>query len=120
MANHHVLVVEDEWLIARDYLAVLRAAGHVAVGPAATVEKALVLLDNERVDIALLDFQLGASTSAPIAARLSQLGIPFVLVTGHAGRGLPSEYTGGTVLAKPASPPKLIALIEALASQHLE
>ena len=118
MASYDVLVVEDEWLIARDYLAVLRSAGHVAVGPAATAEKALAFLDKEHVDIALLDFQLGASTSASIAVRLSQMGIPFILVTGHAGRVLPSEYTGGTVVAKPASPSKLIALIEALASKN--
>lgn len=100
MAPRRVLVVEDEWLIARDHVSILTDAGHIAVGPVATVAKAIALLDAERVDIALLDFQLGSQTSTPIAQHLAQHGIPFIVVTGHSSADLSAEFATGLIVAK--------------------
>jgi|SRR5215217_5508222 len=117
MAAVNVLIVEDEWLIARDYISIINGGGHTTVGPAATVAHALRLLDTERVDVAILDFQLGGETSAPIVARLNASGIPFLVVTGHAAADLPREFASGAVLAKPANPESLMVLVEQL-SRH--
>lgn len=114
MASYRVLIVEDEWLIARDYVSILGAAGHVPVGPAASVIAAEALLDNEQVDIALLDYKLGAGTSATLVQRLNQAGIPFIVSTGHAKADLPEEFSSGALVAKPADPRNLAATIERL------
>ena len=62
-----VLVVEDEFLIAMDLEAMLREHGWRVLGPAATVEEALRLLDGggETPDVALLDVNLRGRTVAP-------------------------------------------------------
>jgi CheY-like chemotaxis protein len=115
MAPFHVLIVEDEWLIAKDYVSILRAAGHVAVGPTATAGSALALLDTEQVDVAVLDFHLGDKTSTSVVRRLNQSGIPLIVVTGHSTDDLPPEFGPVAVVAKPANPEQLVALIERLA-----
>ncbi|MDP2782727.1 response regulator [Devosia sp.] len=118
MAAFNVPIVEDEWLIARDYASAIHAGGHVTIGPAQTVARALAMLDTERVDIAILDYQLGAETSASVVARLNKNGIAFLVVTGHAIADLPPEFAAGKMAAKPADPHWLKARIEQLAT-HL-
>ena len=114
MTLRRVLIVEDEWLIARDHVSTLTAAGHTVVGPVATVPKAIALLETEQVDLALLDFQLGTETSAPIAQRLAQHGIPFIVVTGHSETDFSPEFATGLILAKPATPEQLRLAVEQL------
>src|SRR5690349_3613845 len=55
LINRHVLIVEDEYLIADDIAQVLEQAGAAVVGPAPTRATALALLTSERIDIAVLD-----------------------------------------------------------------
>jgi DNA-binding NtrC family response regulator len=112
MTPRRILIVEDEWLIARDHVSILTAAGHIVVGPAATVAKAMALLNAEQVDIGLLDFQLGTETSALIAQRLVQNDIPFIVVTGHAGSDFSPEFATGLIVAKPATPNQLLSAVE--------
>jgi DNA-binding response OmpR family regulator len=114
MAAVNVMIVEDEWLIARDYISIIHGAGHTTIGPAATVASALRLLDQERVDVVLLDFQLRGETSAPVVARLNASSIPFLVVTGHAAIDLPRDFASGAMLAKPANPETLMGLLEKL------
>ena len=51
----HILVVDDEPLIAMDIVSNLREAGCEVVGPAATLERAVGLIENDFFDAALLD-----------------------------------------------------------------
>lgn len=53
-----VLIVEDEFLIAIDLKLLLERRGWWVLGPAATVEEALGLLDDELPAVALLDVTL--------------------------------------------------------------
>jgi ActR/RegA family two-component response regulator len=55
-----LLVVEDEYLIAADLTASLESLGVEVIGPAASVEEALSLVDNnsDRLDGAVLDINL--------------------------------------------------------------
>ncbi|SFB62432.1 CheY chemotaxis protein or a CheY-like REC (receiver) domain [Rhizobium sp. NFR07] len=80
--NTVVLVVEDELFIALELEGGLKADGFRILGPVASVEGAFALLDEQRPDIAVLDFNLGGEKATPIALRLDELGIPFVLASG--------------------------------------
>jgi CheY-like chemotaxis protein len=59
LAGRRILLVEDDFIIADDFTAAFEAAGAEVVGPAATLQKALELLEHtERLDGAVLDINL--------------------------------------------------------------
>lgn len=112
-----VLVAEDEWTIAEDHSSALRDAGYDVVGPAATVKASLNLINNEHVDIAILDIGLSADTSYPVAARLQELGVPFVFVSGYAARDLPNEFHNRPIVSKPALPKDIVSAVRRLLAE---
>ena len=59
-----ILAVEDEGLIAMELDDMLGDLGHEVIGPAATVESALRLLEGARPDAAVVDANLGACRQA--------------------------------------------------------
>ena len=78
-----LLVVEDETLLALDLVDKLAAMGCAVLGPAATVRDAHDLLDSATPDAAVLDINLGGETVTPVAERLREMGLPYVLVTAY-------------------------------------
>ena len=83
LINRHILVVEDEFLIAWALQDNLKLCGAHVIGPAASVEDALGLLEHERIDGAILDVSLGRDKVYPVAAALTARNIPFVFATGY-------------------------------------
>ncbi|MGK7868241.1 response regulator [Falsiroseomonas sp. E2-1-a20] len=106
-----VLVVEDEALVAMLVEDALLDAGFEVLGPAATVEEALSLLDRERPDAVVLDLNLAGETSTPVADLLAARGIPYVIATGYGASGLPPGHQKAMVLAKPYDPGELISML---------
>ena len=82
-AGRQILLVEDEYLIAWALQDVLTNCGAHVVGPAASVEDALELLEHEKIDGAILDVSLGHDKVYPVAAALTARNIPFVFATGY-------------------------------------
>ncbi|MGP3698041.1 response regulator [Rhodobacter sp. NSM] len=78
-----VLVVDDQYLIAMDLVCTLEQLGYRPVGPAASVADALATLARDGADLALLDESLSGESVLPVAMRLHEQGIPFVVVSGH-------------------------------------
>ncbi|MBZ9673228.1 response regulator [Mesorhizobium sp. B2-1-8] len=111
-----VLVVEDEWLIAEDVASELRAAGYPVVGPVSSVAAALQLVEADKVDVALLDIQLNAETSLPVAEVLLARGTPFAFVTGFGERDVPAPFRSCKFVAKPASETDILTAVAELAS----
>jgi CheY-like chemotaxis protein len=106
LAGLRVLVVEDEFLIALDLLAILDDLGCVALGPAATVEEALRLLAADPPDAALLDMNLRGIRATPVALALAAGGVPFATVTAYAS--LPEAvFDGVRLVAKPFTPERV-------------
>lgn len=110
--KRHVLVVEDEPLLALDLADELSRAGFDVLGPATTVASALGLLEVGRCDAAVLDVLLGNELSAPIVLRLQALRIPFVVITGYSSEQLSPEFACAVVLSKPARAEELISTLE--------
>ena len=97
-----MLVVEDEWMVADHIGMLLEDIGCEIVGPAATIEDALALLQTERIDGALLDANLNGISSAPVAAALCVARVPFIVVTGYGNLELPTnEMNAAPRLTKP-------------------
>ena len=109
-----VLVVEDEMMIALDVQMMLEDNGYAVLGPAGAVEGALRLLDDTRPDVAVLDGNLRGRPVVPVAQRLRDLGIPFVLSSAYDI----FPFDGSEALAgienvrKPATESRLIAALQ--------
>jgi DNA-binding response OmpR family regulator len=90
-----VLIVEDEFLIAMDLKELLEHHGWRVIGPAASVDGALRLLEREFPSVALLDIHLRNELVTPIAERLKERNVPFALASAYDR----PERLGGEVLA---------------------
>jgi DNA-binding response OmpR family regulator len=111
-----VLVVEDELFIAMELEGALTAAGFRVIGPAASVDVALDMLEEERPSFAVLDFNLGREKVVPVALQLKLLGVPFVLASASGPNELArySVFTGVDNLGKPTDYDRLVATISSL------
>jgi CheY-like chemotaxis protein len=110
-----ILVVEDEYMIADEICDGLADAGATVVGPAATREDAVGLIESGPViDCALLDLNLRGEPAYPIADLLMQRGTPFVFTTGYDLSSIPSRYTHVPRCEKPVSIAEVIQTIARL------
>ena len=107
-----VLVVEDDPLLAMDLDATLVGAGAVVVGLCRTLDEAMLRADAGDFAVAVLDFGLGSETVSPVARRLANRGVPFVLYTGKS-RHEPSmaEWRDYSIVQKPASTRALVSAV---------
>jgi CheY-like chemotaxis protein len=96
-----VLIVEDEYLVARDLEELLVSMGHVVVGPVDRIDEALELAHTSDFDFAVLDINLAGTYSFPVADVLRRRGVPFVFVSGYGSAGLVDGYRNETALCKP-------------------
>lgn len=96
-----ILVVEDEYFFADETKRKLEKLGAVVIGPTGSVQDALVLLDNNQVDGAILDIHLGDEQVFPVADELDSRDIPFVFATGYNPAVIPAKYTGFALCEKP-------------------
>lgn len=109
------LLVEDEAVIALDMTDILQDAGVIDIRVATTAEQGLALLEEGVVDFAILDVNLGTTTSLGIARALAEKRVPFVLTTGcNHGSGEMSAFPPSPVLQKPYSPDDIIEAIAGL------
>jgi two-component SAPR family response regulator len=108
LAGKRLLVVEDDFLIARDLSdTVAEAYGEVVsvvTEPASVVDTA----EREQVDCVLLNLNLNGSMDTGTAARLTEQGVPLVLVTGYSKDALPAALRDLPLVSKPVERSKLI------------
>lgn len=101
-ARRRVLIVEDEPLIAMMLEDFLDALEREVAGTADDVASALARIEAGGVEAAILDVNLrGGEQSWPVAARLDELDIPFILATGGSGDTIPESWRGRPILSKP-------------------
>jgi CheY-like chemotaxis protein len=102
MASLHVLIVEDEALIAMAMEMLVQDEGGVVVGPFAAVAPALAGIEGApRIDVAMLDRNLGSEVIWPVADALAARGVPFAFTSGHGAKDIPQRFAGADVLVKP-------------------
>lgn len=115
LAERHVLVVEDDYLIAAALAEELADRAAVVIGPAPSVERALILVDGAgQLDLAVLDVNLRGEEVYPVADVLAGKGIPFVLVTGYDRHAIPDRYRQGLILEKPVETSAVLSALRRL------
>ncbi len=97
-----ILVVEDDFLLALRLETLLGDAGYDVVGPAARLDQALTLIENEPVDAAILDVNLNGTLVFPLADALARQGAPFLFLTAYSDDHVyPKHLRGRPRLGKP-------------------
>ena len=108
-----ILVVEDEALIAAMVEDMLMELGATVVGPASSIAQALVLVNSDDFDAAVLDVNIRSEQVDPIAEILMARNVPLVFATGYGASAHGVRYA--PVIEKPYTLEKLAnALTSAL------
>jgi DNA-binding NtrC family response regulator len=98
----HVLVVEDEFMIAMQLTDWVAAHGWKVAATAASVGQALaVLRSSEPVDAALVDMNLNGHLAEEVIDALEARDIPLVLVTGYTRADLGARFEHCKLVNKP-------------------
>ena len=119
LAGRDVLLVEDSLIIALDAEDIVGRLGAATVSTAATIEGALDLIEETRPSVAMLDINLGDSTSFAIADRLASLDVPFLFATGYGEQAqLPPQHRGRTVVQKPYMLENVARAMDELLGMH--
>jgi two-component SAPR family response regulator len=109
-----ILVVEDEFLIAMDMAYAIEEWGASVVGPLGSQTEALDFLarGDARIDVAVLDVNLGSHTAFDIADKLRELDVPVIFVTGYDASSIPERYRGVLRCEKPVDQAELGRALE--------
>uniref|UniRef100_UPI0025E309C8 response regulator n=1 Tax=uncultured Sphingomonas sp. TaxID=158754 RepID=UPI0025E309C8 len=113
LQGRSILVVEDDYMIARDVQEELEGAGAAVVGPVPSVSDALHLIESKAIDAAVLDVNLGQERSFPIAEALEARAIPFLFATGYNSADIPDEWQRAVIVMKPLRIEAVEQLLEA-------
>jgi CheY-like chemotaxis protein len=96
-----ILVLDDEPLISmmlQDWLSELACE---TIGPAGSVQGALVLIEDTPPDAAILDLSLGDERSYAVATALRARRIPFAFATGYGDKSVIAAFKDEMILSKP-------------------
>ena len=98
-----ILIVEDDTLISIDIECMLEGLGYRVAGTASRIHVAMDFLNkqDEMIDCAILDVQVGGHTCLPIAQALDDLGVPYLFITGHDKETVRKLGLTGDVIQKP-------------------
>jgi len=117
-APRHVLLVEDEELVAMTMVDELRSRGWEVVGPVATLDEAQALVaEGVHIDAAILDINLRGRWVHSLAEELTRRGVPFVVCTGYEIIDPDGRFARAPLVAKPIAPHQLGATLDELVNR---
>jgi len=115
LEGRSILIVEDEPVTALNLTRLLERAGATVVGPALSVADAQARMADHRIDMALMDVNLGGDSRVfPLAEALAALRVPFAFVSGHPRSLMPPHLHDRPFVAKPFSEGEILALVKKL------
>jgi len=112
-ASRSILIVEDEPLIAMMLEDFLDSLGHKVSGTCDNVQCALDEVEKGGFDLAILDVNLKGENVWPVATRLREKNVPFVIATGGHVDPPPAEFANVPVIEKPYTVDRVTPALEA-------
>ena len=112
-ASRSILIVEDEPLIAMMLEDFLESLGHSISASCDTVDSALAEVDKGGFDLAILDVNLKGRNVWPVASRLREQGVPFVIASGGHVDPPPAEFASVPLIEKPYTVDRVTPAIDA-------
>lgn len=109
LRERHILVVEDDFLLASELCRALEQAGATIVGPVPDLPAALDLIASAPVvQGAILDVNLRGQMVFPAADMLIERNLPFLFATGYDQAVIPSRFCHVLRLEKPIAPAEAV------------
>ncbi len=112
-----ILIVEDEPLIAMMLEDFLESLGHDVRATCDNVTDALREVEKGGFDLAILDVNLKGESVWPVAQKLRERSVPFVLATGGHVDPPPPEFAGVPVIEKPYTIDRVTPALDAAYAQ---
>jgi len=116
-APRNILIVEDEPLIAMMLEDFLESLGHSVHGSCENVPDALAQVEQGGFDLAILDVNLNGQTAWPVAHKLREKSIPFIIATGGHVEPPPAEFADVPVIEKPYTVDRVTPALDAALPQ---
>ncbi len=113
LAGRRILIVEDDFLVARVLVDLLEDAGAQIAGPIGSLDEAIRFLESDMqpLDAAVLDVNLHGRKSYPIADILAARRVGFVFATGYGAGILQEKYQRHPRCEKPFDQAGLLAAL---------
>lgn len=115
LCDLNIVILEDDYYQAQDCRMILEEAGARVVSISATLPDLDRLLAQGRVDLMLIDINLGHGLSFDFARSLKARSIRFAFLTGYDAEMLPDDLAGSPYLSKPADAARIVAALADLA-----
>ncbi len=112
-ASRRILIVEDEPLIAMMLEDFLESLGHSISATCDSVAGALAEAEKGGFDLAILDVNLKGQNVWPVASRLREQGVPFVIASGGHVDPPPAEFASVPLIEKPYTVDRVTPAINA-------
>jgi CheY-like chemotaxis protein len=112
LAGVRVLLVEDNYVVAREMFETLQRMGATVKGPFGSLIAATTGYDG--CDVALVDVNVRGEPVFPLADRLLRDGIPVALVTGYDRSALPIGFRALPLISKPVELCTLEAVLQSM------
>ena len=102
-AGRRILVFEDETMAALMLERMLGKLGYRVAGRAGTATAALAIIkmDTQDIDAAILDGNLSGESSEEVAGALEAYGLPFIVTTGYLDRQVLAGFEGRPIIYMP-------------------
>lgn len=123
LEHHSVLIIEDEFLIARDLWRIVEDMGHSVCGVAGNADVAITLAASEKPTLVLADLRLADGQFSGIdAARMitSSADIPIVFVTAYPEQAARTFASDPYIVRKPFHPATIAAAVNCALAQHIQ
>jgi CheY-like chemotaxis protein len=104
LANCRVLIIEDEYFVAKDLEVACKLLGAGVVALAGDLDAAIDLVARGGFDIAVLDIDLRGRQSFGVADQLRRQETPFVFTTGYNAKVIPARFADVIRWEKPFDP----------------
>lgn len=119
----HILVAEDDQVVAQDVAETLESLGYRVAGTVSTGEAAVETVGRSRPDLVLMDVRLDGSVDGPEAAEtlVRVHGTPVVYLTAHSDRATMQRAIDASAygyVLKPYTPNELRGAIEVALQRH--
>ncbi len=120
LAGRLYLVVEDEYLAASSLVMALEDARAEVAGPVSNIDGALKLITehNLELDGAVIDVNLRGTMAYPVAEKLIESHVPFVIVTGYECDSMPEAFSAIPCFNKPCNEEKLLVALAGLPARR--
>lgn len=107
-----ILVAEDDYIDGVDICDTCEEIGFLVEGPHGGLSSAMLALQKERPDLAILDFAMGEGPLVALAQKLSEENVPIIF---HAGTQVPADlaqrFPLAATLPKPCPPADFISTV---------